>query len=238
MEFSRVIIDCLKKIGQFFVPKYSETSLFLLSITAIFFFVLNDVFREQIKNIIFYPFEVISIMLPFVVKNRDFLNLIDLFSLLIIFSLIGFVFSLYNAFTAKKIGKVQSFFMLIFAISLDIMIGINLFYCDSSCGIVNSLMVCNIPHFAIIGTVLFDVLFLIFFILMIGKRLINPRSLISNKQINNKETVVGIVAIFLIYLLGNYLLKYCWPITFFGCSFYATRITDAFFRRREIVIKN
>lgn len=178
------------------IPKYTEIVLFLMSLTFLLLFINNSLFKEE--------------FLDFFFSESDEVLLIG--GIIILY---GIYLSIYHAFLEKKITKKSKSVMLFFAVFVSGLVGLKA-----------GLYILEQP-----GQGLF-IIFPILNIVSAGLLLFLYRvdiitiSSISDKQARRSELILGSIAVLLIFLVSQYVLKNYWAITFSICVAYATDINE------------
>ena len=191
--------DLAREDACWLVPVYDEMSLFLMSVTLILLYAVNIPFREQIYNLVATSF-----------NHRYFLYVIAAAAILIS----GMAVSIFNVFTSRDKTDTEKWIMLIFAVMTNAGIGIlSGWYVLSSSRISNWLAV--FPLWNIINGILL--------IVMLRLKIINE-DCVSDRNASLKEVVIGLIAVFLIFLLCDHILKLHWAVTLSVCIIYTTSL--------------
>lgn len=190
--------ELCKENAGWFIPVYDELSLFLMAITLIILFVTNASFQEQIHK-----------------WNEKFSDGRVFIAGVIL--LAGMGLSIYHVFTTREKTDIEKWIMLFFAVLTNAGAGIisGWYVLNSSC-IQNWQII--FPMWNIINGALL--------LMMLRFRIIDEEC-ISDRDATAKETVIGLVAVIVIFIFCNYVFKLHWAITFSICVVYATSFDKA-----------
>jgi uncharacterized membrane protein YhdT len=92
----------LKKMG--IIPKYTEVSLFLISLTFLLLLTIDASFRKELFNLIFGEIDEVTLLAPPLI-------------------LAGLILSTYHVFSRRLITKTEKQIMLAFAVSINFLAG-------------------------------------------------------------------------------------------------------------------
>ena len=182
------------------IPKYDELALFLTTLTILLLLFTDPILRKDIY---------VSLLK---------LNIVILFFLSIF--IYGMYLSIYYIFTMKKMSRTVKKILLLFAILLNLFIGISAGFHELT---YTKGIFIIFPIYNIISAYLLYVMF----DRSIG---IITESVISDVPIRRLDTIISSFLVFLIFLLSQYIFKNYWAITFSICLVYATSI-DRFIKK-------
>ena len=194
MDSSDDLADLVREEAGWLIPVYDEMSLFLMSMTLILLYIVNEPFQEQIR------------------KWAAICPHIYVFIAAAIF-ITGMGLSIYNVFTTREKTDTEKWIMLFFAVLTNAGTGIiSGWYVLSSRSIRDWLII--FPVWNIINGVLL--------IVMLFK--IIDKECISDRNATLKEVVIGLIAILIVFILCNYALKLHWAVTLSICIIYTTSL--------------
>ncbi len=189
--------DLVREDAGWLVPVYDEMSLFLMSMTLILLYALNEPFQEQIRK-----WAAISLHQRYV---------FHVFVAAAIF-ITGMGLSIYNVFTTREKTDTEKWIMLIFAVLTNAGTGIiSGWYVLSSSSIRDWLII--FPIWNIINSVLL--------IVMLRLKIIDE-DCISDRDATLKEVVIGLLAVLTVFILCNYVFKLHWAVILSICIIYTT----------------
>ncbi len=199
-----VLKDILIKDVNYLLPKYTEITLFLTSLTVFLIMIIEfTMFREFFGSVL---------------NNSD---AIFIFS----FPVIGFLLSIYYAFSDKKISFYAKGFMLTFVILANFIAGVSAGF-----------HILEVERgFAIIFPFMNFISASVLLVLAHGGA-INENS-IMDIQAKRSEILVGSIAVIIIFFCSRHILNDYWAVTFSICLVYATNINN-FMRKIIIIIRN
>jgi hypothetical protein len=184
----------------FFIPKYDELSLFMMSVAFLLVFFTNSGLRNGLSKLL--------------VELEDRIHA----AMLIILFTGGLILSLYHVFIKRQKKIAEKFAMLIFAIVANGVSGIL-----ASVHILNQSV--DTPCIFIILP-LWNIMNCIVLLILLRFGVINPDS-ISDEDVQPFEALLGFIIILTIFALCQYKFKLYWAITFSICVIYATSFSDA-----------
>lgn len=194
--------DLVREDAGWFIPVYDEMSLFLMSITLILLYALNGPFQEQIRK-----------LAAICLHQRYVLHVLVAAAILIT----GMGLSIYNVFTTREKTDTEKWIMLLFAVLTNAGTGIiSGWYVLSSSSIRDWLII--FPIWNIINGVLL--------IVMLRLKIIDE-DCISDRNATLKEVVIGLIAVLIVFILCNYVLKLHWAVTLSICIIYTTSFDRA-----------
>ncbi|MGA2171390.1 MAG: hypothetical protein ABSG82_00040 [Sedimentisphaerales bacterium] len=197
MDSSDDLADLVREDAGWLIPVYDEMSLFLMSMTLILLYAVNEPFQEQIR------------------KWAAICPHIYVFIAAAIF-ITGMSLSIYNVFTTREKTDTEKWIMLFFAVLTNAGTGIiSGWYVLSSSSIRDWLII--FPVWNIINGVLL--------IVMLFK--IIDKECISDRNATLKEVVIGLIAVLIVFILCNYVLKLHWAVTLSICIIYTTSVDKA-----------
>lgn len=188
---------------QFF-PAYDELSLFLTAFTLIMLFVANPAFRELIHKLLTTDPD--SIFFYFVAA----------------IPLCGFALSIYNFYSARDKTDFEKWAMFIFAVSTNICTAVvaGIYTLNESAG-----WVIIFPAWNLINAVLM----ILMNVLLIDQNCTTIyRYCITDREATYHQTIISLTAVFLIFMLCNFVFNLHWAVTFSICIAYTTSFDRAF----------
>lgn len=230
----KTIPAIFNKIAGLILPKYGEASFFSISVVSILFYIFNDRFREFFLSlgVLAFPF---GTVLTAWAEGESMVMVLALFlfflipTAVVLCYLAGFWVSVYYNLAQKKFNQAQNFFALVFVLVTEIIIGI-----------VAQFM--NVDHNAapgtelytpIMGLVLIDYAILI---LLLARQGHEAKHFIISEPMDKKSIISSTLIALAVYLAGTYVLKTSWPMTFYSCIYFSTRIAT-FFRYKQIILQ-
>ena len=193
MDSSDDLADLVREDAGWLIPVYDEMSLFLMSVTLILLYAVNEPFQEQIR------------------KWAAICPHIYVFIAAAIF-ITGMGLSIYNVFTTSEKTDTEKWIMLFFAVLTNASTGIISGWYVLSSSIRDWLII--FPVWNIINGVLL--------IVMLFK--IIDKECISDRDASLKEVVIGLIAVIIVFILCNYVLKLHWAVTLSICIIYTTSL--------------
>ena len=188
------LADLVREDAGWLIPVYDEMSLFLMSMTLILLYAVNEPFREQIRKW--------AVIIP---KGYVFIAAA--------FFIIGMGLSIFNVFTTREKTDTEKWIMLFFAVLTNAGTGIiSGWYVLSSSSIRDWLII--FPLWNIINGVLL--------IVMLFK--IIDEECISDRDASIKEVVIGLIAVLIIFIFCNNVFKLHWAVTLSICIIYTTSL--------------
>jgi hypothetical protein len=184
----------------FFIPKYDELSLFMMSVAFLLVFFTNSQLRSGLFKLLGEP------------KDRGGIILC-----LLLFTA-GLVLSLYHVFTEREKNIAEKFVMLFFAILTNAISGIFASAYVLSKSADAPCIFILLPLWNIMNCIILLVLF--------RMGVINPDN-ISDEDVRPFETLLGFIIILAIFAVCQFAFKLYWAITFSICVIYATSFSDA-----------
>lgn len=185
---------------KFLIPKYSEVSLFLMSLVFALLFLTNQSMRETISTF------------RHLKNGYDF----EANTLVILFFL-GLILSIYHAFSNRKKSSFEKHCMIIFAIVVNFYAAISAGFYLYSGGTQGYLFV--FPLWNIISALFLMVLF--------DAKVVGIKS-ISDENSNLQEIIFSSLVIVIIFLISQYAFRAYWAITFSVAVSYASLGNDFF----------
>jgi hypothetical protein len=218
------------------LPKYTEITLFLTSLTAFLIFSVSPEFR--------------GILLDFFIYRGD-----PKAWFVFIIILIGFASSIYYSFTDIKISKFNRYSMFLFVLMINVLIGLS----AGSYLLKNSLGVDGMYYFVEWlfgnrtelhlprGSNVLDVIFPIIniinavILLILWRFKILDETAVLDAQAKRSEILVGSFAVIIIFAYSHYISQDYWAITFSMCLVYATILNEIInkilFPNKTVIIK-
>ena len=188
------LADLVREDAGWLIPVYDEMSLFLMSMTLILLYAVNEPFREQIRKW--------AVIIP---KGYVFIAAA--------FFIIGMGLSIFNVFTTREKTDTEKWIMLFFAVLTNAGTGIiSGWYVLSSSSIRDWLII--FPLWNIINGVLL--------IVMLFK--IIDEECISDRDASIKEVIIGLIAVLVIFIFCNNVFKLHWAVTLSICIIYTTSL--------------
>jgi hypothetical protein len=197
-----VLAELYKESFNFLIPTYDELSLFLMAVTLIALYFTNGQLHSQINTLIAKDVEANgwASLLPFALVSFGALGL-----------------CIYHVFTTREKTVFEKRVMVGFAVLTNLVTGtIAAVYTLTNASAANWLLV--FPLWNIINGIL--LLFMAFL------RVIDEEC-ISDRDATAKQVVLGLMAVFVIFIFCNYVFKLHWSITFSICSIYTTSFDRA-----------
>ena len=191
------LADLVREDAGWLIPVYDEMSLFLMSITLILLYALNEPFQEQIRKWAAICSHIHAFIIYVFIAAAIFIT--------------GMGLSIYNVFATREKTDTEKWIMLFFAVLTNAGTGIiSGWYVLSSSSIRDWLII--FPVWNIINGVLL--------IVMLFK--IIDEECISDRKATLKEVVIGLIAFLIVFILCNYVLKLHWAVTLSICIIYTT----------------
>jgi DNA-directed RNA polymerase subunit RPC12/RpoP len=192
IDSSGDLADLVREDAGWLIPVYDEMSLFLMSMTLILLYAVNEPFQEQIRKwAAICPHSYVFIAAAILIT--------------------GMGLSIYNVFTTREKTDTEKWIMLFFAVLTNAGTGIiSGWYVLSSSSIRDWLII--FPVWNIINGVLL--------IVMLFK--IIDKECVSDRDASLKEVVIGLIAVLIVFILCNYVLKLHWAVTLSICIIYTT----------------
>ncbi len=192
------LTDLNEEISGFLIPTYDELSLFLMAATLILLYVGNS----QIRSSIHY----------FLTHAKD----TRVFVLGLVF-LFGLCLCLYHVFTRREKTNFEKSIMMLFAVATNAGTGIiSGWYVIKNSAVHNWLLV--FPIWNIINGIML--------LAMFRFRIIDERC-ISDRDATAGQVILGLIAVFIIFIFCNFVFKLYWAITFSICIVYTTSFDKA-----------
>lgn len=187
-----------KEMAGWFIPVYDELSLFLMSVTLIFLYAGNSQMQGIIRYVIAH------------IREGGIL-------ILSLAYLTGFGLSLYHVFVSREKTSFEKMIMMLYAVVTNAGTGIIAgWYVIKHGSIHNWLLI--FPIWNIINSVLL--------LLMLRFRIVDEEC-ISDRDATAKQVILGLIAVFVIFIICNYVFKLHWAITFSICIIYTTSFDKA-----------
>lgn len=212
--YKEKIRNFLIKIG--IIPVYTEITLFLMVVSFVLIIVAN---LEEIESL-FSP----------LLENTE--SLWGWLPVSILF-LAGVFFSIYHAFSKRQKTIFEKALILFSVILINLVIGVSLLITLGR----NIPALMNITVVALILIFAFDrkriELIKGIPLFKIEKTEINQEfveRVISDKQTKRYEIIVGLIAVFIIFFISQYIFKNYWAVTFSICVFYASVLNEVICR--------
>ena len=194
-----IVKNILIKMG--IIPRYSEVSLFLMSLTFLLLFFTNSIIGKEIYSFL-------------IGHNNDPTDLIaSIFFVIIIF--LGAILSIYNGFVKRKKEDIEKYCMLFFAVIINSVIGI----------IAASYIIMHSEGYLIIFPILNIVESFLTLLIFRYTSAIDIDA-ISDEDARTNEIKIGIIATIIIFILSQYVFKNFWAITFSICLAYVAFVND------------
>lgn len=92
------------KLAKIFIPTFNELTIFCMSYTVIFLFLVNEGFKQELSDLFIHPSDPRSFILPAMLT-------------------IGIILSLYHVFTKRKKKWFEKLFMLLFVVLMNFIAG-------------------------------------------------------------------------------------------------------------------
>ncbi|MGB7581645.1 MAG: hypothetical protein WBL85_04260 [Sedimentisphaerales bacterium] len=193
------LTDLVREDAGWLIPVYDEMSLFLMSMTLILLYAVNEPFREQIRKWAAICSHIHAFIIYVFIAAAIFIT--------------GMGLSIYNVFTTREKTDTEKWIMLIFAVLTNAGTGIiSGWYVLSSSSIRDWLII--FPVWNIINGVLL--------IVMLFK--IIDEECISDRDASIKEVVIGLIAVLVIFIFCNNVFKLHWAVTLSICIIYTTSL--------------
>jgi hypothetical protein len=190
--------ELCKEMAGWFIPIYDELSVFLISVTLILLYAGNSQMRDIFRYVTAH------------IREGEIL----IFSLVF---LTGFGLSLYHVFTSREKTSFEKMIMMLFAVVTNAGTGIIAgWYVIKHGSIHNWLLI--FPIWNLINGV--------FMLLMLRFRIVDEEC-ISDRDATAKQVILGLIAVFVIFIFCNYVFKLHWAITFSICIIYTTSFDKA-----------
>jgi hypothetical protein len=190
--------EFLSEKSGWLIPTYDELSLFLMAATLILLYAINVPMREQIY------------------KGITAFDDLRVYIMAIIF-LCGMGLSIYHIFTTREKSDFEKKVMLFFAVLANAITGIAAgVHVIKNTDTHNWLLV--FPLWNIINGVLL--------LLMLRGKIIDERC-ISDRDATAGQVILGLIAVFIIFIFCNFVFKLHWAITFSICIIYTTSFDKA-----------
>jgi DNA-directed RNA polymerase subunit RPC12/RpoP len=191
--------DLVREDAGWLIPVYDEMSLFLISMTLILLYAVNEPFQEQIRKL-----AAISL------HRRYVLHVFVAAAILIT----GMGLSIYNVFTTREKTDTEKFIMLFYAVLTN-----------AGAGIISGLYVLNsssIRDWLIIFPI-WNIINGVLLIVMLRLKIIDEEC-ITDQKATLVQIFLGLIAVVAILLLCNYVFKLHWAVTLSICIIYTTSL--------------
>ena len=178
------------------ISKYNEITLYLISVTIILFFISNHSYYIKLISEGILGEE-----------SESFI-----FCFLIILS--GILLSFGNIFIKRNISKIEKKVLLIFAMLINVAIGVSAGFhiLEKPQGLLVIFPVINIMN--------------AYFLYILYRGGIITEKLISDKQAEKEEVIIGTIIIIIIFFISQNIFQNYWAITFSICIIYSTHLLE------------
>ncbi len=205
VETSDEAVEVYKESFGFLIPTYDELSLFLMAVVWILMILVFASKNQLLERI------------PFFLDAVNSLSAFIYLSVLALMILAVLALCIYHVFTTREKTYFEKKIMLVFAVLTNILVGI----------IAGIYVIRNttINNWQIVFPI-WNIINVILLYLMIGIKVIDV-DCISDRDATGAQIILGLAAVFIIFIFCNYLFKLHWAITFSICIVYTTSFDRA-----------